>query len=238
MNFTTNLNPTDAENFQRAIEIYTTNPPHEKLLDLIKTGTVVEKQTSILLLDTLNSEKDAEILISNLTGQDGKVREAVSFKLKELLKKDGMLKFFNNPDYAFILFDGALDINGNICRNSINIMKNFKTNADFVEKLIPKLTDTINKLLDKIKDFDIQEGKYKVNKEIFKLYWAMEVMYEFIDFIELNDIKCILQLTSKVEDYTIREKTAKILSKNFADEQLSKLKQTLRRDKNYYVRRF
>ena len=238
MNLKNNLNPSDEENFNRAIEIYKLNLSHSELLNLIKIGSVVEKQTAILLLDSVNSSSEADLLISNLTGQDGKVREAVSFKIKEMLRNPDFSVFFNNPDYAQTLFDGALDINGNICRNTISAMKYFKNNQDFVDILIPKLVSTINSLLDKIKDFDIQDGKYKVNKEIFKLYWALEVMYEFIDFIPLSDIKYILQISSEVNDYTIREKTAKILSNNFDDELLIHLKEKLRNDQNYYVRRF
>ena len=41
-----------------------------------------------------------------------------------------------------------------------------------------------------------------------------------------------------INEYTIREKTAKILSKNFNDEEMSKMRAELKSDKNYYVRRF
>jgi hypothetical protein len=63
-------------------------------------------------------------------------------------------------------------------------------------------------------------------------------MYEFVDFISLSDIKSILRRVIKVEDYTIREKAAKILTKDFQDADLQSLKEKLKLDKNYYVRRF
>ena len=47
-----------------------------------------------------------------------------------------------------------------------------------------------------------------------------------------------LNKTKDIDEYTIREKTAKILSLNFDDPDLNQIRNKLKNDKNYYVRRF
>lgn len=84
----------------------------------------------------------------------------------------------------------------------------------------------------------LQDGKYKVNKEIFKLYWYLETIYEFSEFIPAETLVEILSKTKSINEYTIREKTAKILTKDFQNDELLKIKKELKQDKNYYVRRF
>lgn len=44
--------------------------------------------------------------------------------------------------------------------------------------------------------------------------------------------------TKDIQEYTIREKAAKILTRNFSDPELLKAKEALKNDSNYYVRRF
>lgn len=78
----------------------------------------------------------------------------------------------------------------------------------------------------------------KVNKEIFKLYWYLETIYEFSELIDEETLKELLIKTKDINEYTIREKTAKILTKNFNNDTLLKIKEELKQDKNYYVRRF
>ena len=48
----------------------------------------------------------------------------------------------------------------------------------------------------------------------------------------------ILKETKNIQEYTIREKTAKILSKIKNNPELSYIKSELKNDRNYYVRRF
>ena len=93
-------------------------------------------------------------------------------------------------------------------------------------------------MLDNIKDFDFQDGKYKVNKEVFKLYWCLETVYEFAESMDFDTLKNIILLSKDIDEYTIREKAAKILTKNFKDTDLENARLALKNDKNYYVRRF
>lgn len=215
------------EDFNTALNIYENDYSHADLIELLKNGSVAEKQASVLKLETLTSKDDAEILMQNLTGCDGKIREAVSFRLPEFVSQSP--EYFTN--FVEIFLEAIIDINGNICRNTISALTYLKNFNGFCTNFCQKLSERTLKLAKFAKTFDPQDGKYKVNKEIFKLYWYLETIYHFTDFIEIKDI--ILE-TKDISDYTIREKTAKILSKLNDFEQI---KQELKQDENYYVRR-
>ena len=77
-----------------------------------------------------------------------------------------------------------------------------------------------------------------VNKEIFKLYWCLETVCEFVDCINYDKIKKIILKSKSVQEYTIREKTAKILSKINCDTELAAIKKELNNDANCFVRRY
>lgn len=215
------------EDFNTVLNIYENDYSHTDLIEFLKNGTIAEKQASVLKLEKLSSAEDADILMQNLTNCDGKIREAVSFRLPEFVRENP--EFFTNFDEIFL--DAIIDINGNICRNSISALAYLKSFDNFCARFCTKLTERTLKLAKFVKTFDIQDGKYKVNKEIFKLYWYLETIYNFTEFIEIKDI---INETKDIADYTIREKTAKILSK-FDD--FAQIKQELKQDKNYYVRR-
>lgn len=221
------------KDFEQALNIYENEYSHEELMQYLKNGSVAEKQAAALKLDKICDKNDADILINNLTGCDGKIREAVSFRLVEFVKE--------NPDlyvnYSDIFLEAIIDINGNICRNTINALKYIKNIPEFNRKFCDELVKRTVNLAKTAKSFDIQDGKYKVNKEIFKLYWYLETVSEFTECIDLTDIAGVVSQSKDVEDYTIREKTAKILSK-LNNEDLSEMKKELKRDANYYVRRF
>lgn len=226
------------ENFTQALKLYETEYTHEELLEFLKTGNIVQKQISALKLDTIKSKTDAQILISNLTGQDGKIREAVSLRINEFMSNPELLKYFKNSENYKVFLMAIIDINANICRNIINAITYLKSDNEFCEKFCPNLINLTTELLDKIEEFDFQEGKYKVNKEVFKLYWCLEVCYEFWDKIDFEKLKQIILRAKNIQEYTIREKTAKILTRNFKDKDLEKAKEELKNDSNYYVRRF
>lgn len=227
------LNKKHTEDFNRVLDIYENTYSHEALINLLKSGSVAEKQAAALKLDELHNSDDADILMSNLTDCDGKIREAVSFRLAEFIRQ--------NPEYftkhSDIFIKAIIDINGNICRNTISALKNLKNYPQFCENFCKKLEENAYNLSLQAKNFDIQEGKYKINKEIFKLYWYLEAIYEFSEYINENPLEQILLNAKEVDDYTIREKAAKIISKQ-KNVKFSYLKEELKNDKNYYVRRF
>jgi len=226
------------ENFEQALNLYEKKYSHKELIELLKNGNIVQKQISALRLDGVNSQDDAGVLVGNLTGQDGKVREAVSMRICEFMNNPAMLDFFKNSAYYKVFLDAIIDINANICRNVISAIVKLKEDNIFIDVFCPELTDLTSGLLDKIEQFDFQEGKYKVNKEVFKLYWCLETIYELWDRVKFEDLKQIVLRSKNIQEYTIREKAAKILSRGFDDFELIQAADELKNDSNYYVRRY
>lgn len=221
------------QDFNTALNIYENSHSREYLLELLKNGSIAEKQASAIQLDKICTPKEAEIFINNLTGCDGKIREAVSFRLKEFLPQNP--EFYEK--FADIFLEAIIDINGNICRNTIEAIQSLKNSPYFINEFCPKLIKKTLQIIPPILSFDIQEGKYKINKEVFKLYWYLETVSTFVEFIAPEDLLEILTKTKNINDYTIREKTAKILSKIKISPNFDKLKEELKQDENYYVRR-
>lgn len=226
------------ENFTQALNLYEHNYTHSELIDFLKTGNIVQRQICAIRLETLKSASDVDVVMSNLTGQDGKIREVISMKVNEFMNNPEYLKYFCAEKYVKIFLDAIIDINSNICRNIISAVTNLVEDKDFCKSFCFGLVTMTNNLLDVIEKFDFQEGKYKVNKEVFKLYWCLETIYEFYNQIEFTQLKNIILRSRNIQDYTIREKAAKILTRNFADEELKQIKNDLKHDRNYYVRRF
>lgn len=226
------------ENFKQALNLCENNYSHSELLEFLQSGNIVQKQLSALKLETINSQNEAQILVSNLVGQDGKIREAVSLKLNEFMSNPKTLEYFETPENYQIFLAAIIDINGNICRNVIGAISHLKNNANFCNQFCQELVILTKDLLGKIEKDDFFEGKYKVNKEVFKLYWCLETIYVFWDKIEFENLKEIILRTKDIQEYTIREKAAKILTRNFSDPELLKAKEVLKNDSNYYVRRF
>ncbi len=227
------MNEKHNHDFNTAFKIYENDYSHDDLINCLKSGNDVEKQACTLKLDRIENKDEAKILMSNLTGCDGKIREAVSFRLKEFMEKNP--EFFT--DFTEIFLDAIIDINGNICRNTITALKSLQNNEEFCHDFCEKLMACTIPTALKVQKFDIQEGKYKINKEVFKLYWYLETIFHFSQFFKNSDLTAILTETASIKDYTIREKTAKILSKVQKDDTLLKLKEILKKDENYYVRR-
>lgn len=226
------------ENFKQALNLCENNYSHSELLELLQSGNIVQKQLSALKLETINSQNEAQILVSNLVGQDGKIREAVSLRLNEFMSNPKTLGYFETPENYQIFLAAIIDINGNICRNVIGAISHLKNNENFCNQFCQELVILTKDLLGKIEKDDFFEGKYKVNKEVFKLYWCLETIYVFWDKIKFEDLKEIILRTKDIQEYTIREKAAKILTRNFSDPELLKAKEALKNDSNYYVRRF
>lgn len=226
------------ENFKQALNLCENNYSHSELLEFLQSGNIVQKQLSALKLETINSQKEAQILVSNLVGQDGKIREAVSLRLNEFMSNPKTLEYFETPENYQIFLAAIIDINGNICRNVIGAISHLKNNKNFCNQFCQELVILTKDLLGKIEKDDFFEGKYKVNKEVFKLYWCLETIYVFWDKIKFEDLKEIILRTKDIQEYTIREKAAKILTRNFSDPELLKAKEALKNDSNYYVRRF
>ena len=227
------MNEKYIEDFNTALNIYQKDYSHDDLIKFLKNGSIVEKQTSAIKLDKIFSKDEAKIFISNLVGCDGKIREAISFRLPEYVKENP--EFFVN--YTDIFLEAIIDINGNICRNTITALKYLENFETFSKPFCEKLLEKTYELAKIAKTFDIQDGKYKINKQVFKLYWYLETISLLINNCNQGKVLEIVRYTKDIFDYTIREKTAKILTKLENSSEISQIKDKLKNDQNYYVRR-
>ena len=226
------------ENFIQALNLYEQDYSHEQLLEFLKGGNIVQRQIAALRLEKITSNEDAQVLLSNLTGQDGKIREAVSLRLCEFMSEEQSLQYFKTLNCYDVFLDAIIDINPNICRNVISAIANLKSDKTFVEHFCPNLTNLTLEFLDEVEKIDFREKKYKTNKSVFKLYWCLETVYEFWDKIDYASLKQIILRSKGVNEYTIREKAAKILSYGFDDVELDCARKELQNDENYYVSRY
>ena len=227
------LNPSLEANFNTAMNLSDAKYDYEALMELLASEEVVKKQIAILELDEIKTKNDAQILVSNLVGQDGKIREAVAYKVNEFSQNPQYRELFQGEFFYEIYLEAIMDINGNVCRNIVSIA-NIK---GFTEYLCEKLPERINEILEEIAEIDSQTRQYVISKRNFQLYWSLEALYNIIDTIDFEKIKNILFKTSEFYDYTIREKTAKIIAKlNYTE--FEELKNKLKNDDNYYVRRY
>lgn len=229
------------KNFKEALMLVDKDLTHNELISMLKDGNIPQKQLAALRLENITTIEDANILLNNLVGQDGKVREVVSIKIKEFSTNPATLETFLLLDKNVItdyFLAAIIDINGNICRNILETLEVYKNNSEFATLFIKKLLALTHNLINTIEKFEFTEGKYKINKEVFKLYWCLEAINIFYDVIPLNELKNILKITKNINEYTIREKTAKILSNKILDEELIQIKKELDNDENYYVRRY
>lgn len=198
------------------------------------------KPYALLNIEKITNKAQTDLILSHLTGRDNPIREACAFLLKETCP----LEFFSDEKSVEILLNSICDINPNVCRFVIEMIS---SNEDFNIKLLPPLLARINALLVEFSIYEKEFGAYlnnkmkdhknhAKNKKLFNLYWLMEALlnipFEKTDFQE--EIVKILEKTVNFLDYTIREKTAKILVKikNPPNELLQKLKN----DENFYVK--
>ena len=73
------------ENLNKVVGLCENTYSTEEIISILKNGTVMEKQVAVLSLNELHSKDDVKILMENLTGIDGKVRQAVAFKILQLI---------------------------------------------------------------------------------------------------------------------------------------------------------
>ena len=217
-------------NFNTSYEFFLKNYSQEELYEFLKKGSIAEKQLACIQIENLKTEAQAEILMENLTGIDGKVRESVSFKLKTFIKEKTNL-FFKKEFYD-ILLDSIIDINGNICRNVITAILPLKSNQEFCNHFTTSIYSKAHAVLDTIENFNYKDRKYVTNKEIFKLYWYLETLSIF-DELNTSELFKLLKRTIKIEEYTIREKSANLF--HFLSENQTKELQEINFDNNFYV---
>ncbi len=194
----------------------------------------------ILDLDKFNSYDEFKAIIDLLTNHDNPIREAVALKLEDFIPdcEDYFLEEFSVNK----ILDAVADINPNVSRSICKIISLSEKLENKIEKLI---IDRINNIIFDIKKFEKDNNdsfinsqrnlkNHAKNKKLFSLYWYLEALSFCLSDRFRSEILGILEHTINFSDYTIREKTAKLLikMKNVPFELLQKANS----DKNFYVK--
>lgn len=218
-------------NFEQAYNMSEKEFSHEELLAMLKTGNIPEKQIAALKFDYVKTATDSKALVQNLTGCDGKIREAVALKINQIITTDeNSRQYFCYPE---IFADAAIDINANICRLVVDSAKLLKSDKDFSQRYTQRILCFTNQALDELDKFIFRDKKYVINKQLFKLYWCLETLKDFHELVDSKLLDEILARSTAQSEYTIREKAAElILAANIRNE----LYEQLKNDENYYVR--
>ncbi|MBR5305246.1 MAG: hypothetical protein IKU37_10510 [Candidatus Gastranaerophilales bacterium] len=211
---------------------------HDDIIENLKQDSEdFIKIFSIINLEKFKNLEEVELLFTHLTNQPTPIREAVALKLEEIYKDELYSAFIKEQ-----LLKAIIDINPNVCRAICNII--FK--SEFLKNnLLDDLIIRINNLLVEIKKQDRNLGgfyddaqkirkNHAKNKKLFSLYWYLEVLSICIKGKNNSQVLEIIKETIKFNDYTIREKTAKILI-NINDSPIELLK-IIQNDQNFYVK--
>lgn len=211
-----------------------------KAIEILHSEDDLIKPYALLNVDKFNSQQEADLFLFHLTNQANPIREACAIQLCEI----GANEFLKTENNLKILSDGICDINPNIPRALICLIS---CDENFCSLMLPFLFDKIFQLLEDFRVYEVEFGAFcenkmknrknhAKNKKLFNLYWCLEALAEFLpkNFKNEDKILKIIEETINFLDYTIREKTAKILVKmeNPPKELLHKLKN----DENFYVK--
>ncbi len=218
-------------NFYEACEMCDKEFSHAELVEMLKEGNIPQKQIAALKLDGISSAYDAKALVSNLTGCDGKIREAVALKIYQILAKDDSAKKLMN--FPEIFADATIDINANICRLVVDSAFLMKDVPGFALKYTEKIKQFISEALNELDRFIFRDKKYVINKQLFKLYWCLETLKNYYMYVDDKFLFATLRKCAAQNEYTIREKTAQVLLKV---SKFPELEEKLMKDENYYVR--
>ncbi len=225
------MNTSLDENFDLACELSEKDFTHEELLQMLNNGNIAERQIAALKFDKVENDVDALALMNNLTGCDGKIREAIALRINQIITLDSNSReYFNFP---LVFADATIDINANICRLVVDSAKLLKTDEDFTKIYVQRILEFTDEAFDALDKFIFRDKKYVINKQLFKLYWCLETLQNFYMDVDKNKLEEILTKGAEQNEYTIREKVAQIvqISGEFAS-----LKEKLQFDDNYYVR--
>lgn len=208
---------------------------HQDLINVLLSDNDLKKQLCIIKIQQLNSQAEADILVSNLTGKSGPIRETISFKILELIKQEEYCKYFQKEEILNTFVKAVTDINPSVSRNTVEIIT-YIGNAQY---LYTSLIAEIKKTLNEMEDIQLIRS-YAANKKNFNLYWNIEAIINIAPKIQADeDLISILKQTAYSNDYTIREKTAKaahVLS--IQDNRFKDILNLLANDSNIYVQKY
>lgn len=208
---------------------------HEEIISELRSGNELKKQLCILNLKKITSQQEADALVFNLTNQGGPIREVSSLKINEFMQENSFSKFFQTREIIDTFLKAITDVNPSVCRNIIDIINRVDDSRYFEEILLAK----ISAILEELKEFT-KCKTHLLNKKTFNLYWCLEALIMILGKItKTEELNKIILLSSQFNDYTIREKSAKILSMlTSVPDSLQEVHNLLKTDDNLYVRRF
>jgi uncharacterized membrane protein YheB (UPF0754 family) len=216
-------------NIEKASEFCEREFSHEELTEILQGENDIEKQICILKIDELKSQKDADLLVFHLTNHHGIVRESTAIKLSELIKE--YTDFFQTEYIADSLLKSVNDVNPNICRLMTAVLPYLNKKEYFIKNLYARF-EVIFKELEKLK----RSNMY--TKKLFNLYWCIEALSAIQAPLDKR-METLLEKTHRFKDYTIREKTAMLVSQLVQSSGvIENIKNTLKNDSNFYVRRY
>ena len=212
---------------------------HDEIFNNLKNDSCEDfiKIFSVINLKEFKNIEEVYVLFQHLTNHPTPIREVVALKIEEIYNE----KYFDNYIKEQFL-KSIIDINPNVCRAICNVIIENKVLQD---ELCEPIISRINTLLDEIKESDKELGgfydnalkirkNHAKNKKLFSLYW-------FLEGLSLCNVKKynsrvleIVNQTIKFNDYTIREKTAKMLNK--LDGVSGELLKIAKEDQNFYVK--
>ncbi len=227
---------TEAE-IERAADFCEKTYTREEVFDILNIDsskfpqTDIEKQICILKLDSILSQQEADILIFHLTNHAALIREACAHKVNEFMKEESYAAFFQTRTILDSLLKAVNDINPNICRMIIEVLPYINEKEYFLENLYHRI-DYVFEELEKLK----RSNWY--TKKLFNLYWCLEALAVIKAPADAR-LEKVLEKTSVFRDYTIREKTAMVLSYlSETSPVLERIKENLKNDDNFYVKRY
>lgn len=220
---------------ERAYSFSRISRTHDEIMAVLASSDDLQKQLCLIELDALFNQTEADILVSNLTDNPGPVRETCSFKVFDLIQCSEYKKYFQTREILDSFSRAVTDINPSVSRNAVEIIKH----VNDVDYIYNKIISEINKTLS---EFNVNSSNhsYDTNKKNFNLYWNLEAVISLSsEIIPGKEIVSILNVTAASGDYTIREKTAKLLSViNCEKIDAKSALELLKNDENIYVRKY
>ncbi len=216
------------EEMNKAYSLIERDFTRTQIFEVIEGIDDVSKQVALIKLDTIQTEKEASILTSVLTGQHGPVREICSAKINQFLKNEELRHFFYGENIREIFLNALNDIIPTVARNILEVIK-FLPEKEIVQNAL------MNRILalDEYEEDETALSNHEIIKKTFKLYWYLETLAEFSEDVQEDEkFAEIIEKTYNHEDYTIREKVSKLLSKVNG---YNKFKEMLKNDTNPYV---
>ena len=229
-----NYEDTIDKNFDKALELCSTNYSYNELLNFLENGNIPEKQFAAIEIQELKSLNDAKIFISNLVNCDGKIREAVAQKFSELVEVKEYQEYFSQ--FPLIFAQSTIDINANISRMVIDGLVLLKDYQPFAQEYTNQLVKYTDEAFEGLSKIIFRDKKYTVNKQLFKLYWCLEGLNNYYNNISFEKLGSILENSLLQNEYTIREKVAQLLKHDNLFEKFPKVVEIIQNDENYYVK--